>query len=36
MVLPAKHACIGAPYVIKQADLDRPEVKHAIAHAGAV
>jgi excisionase family DNA binding protein len=35
-LLPAKQACIGAPYVIKQADLDRPEVKRAIAHAGAV
>jgi hypothetical protein len=34
--LPAKQACIGAPYVIRQADLDRPEVKHAIAHAGAL
>jgi excisionase family DNA binding protein len=35
-LLPAKQACIGAPYVIKQADLDRAEVKRAIAHAGAV
>jgi len=35
-LLPAKQACIGAPYVIRQADLDRPEVKRAIAHAGAV
>jgi excisionase family DNA binding protein len=35
-LLPAKQTCIGAPYVIKQADLDRPEVKRAIAHAGAV
>jgi len=35
-LLPAKHACIGAPYVIRQADLDRPEVKRAIARAGAV
>src|SRR5215472_10478988 len=26
-LLPAKQTCIGAPYVIKQADLDRPEVK---------
>ena len=34
--LPAKQACIGAPYVIRQADLDRPEVKRAIAHAGAL
>jgi len=35
-LLPAKQACIGAPYVIKQANLDRPKVKRAIAHAGAV
>ena len=34
--LPAKQACIGAPYVIRQADLDRPEVKRAITHAGAL
>jgi excisionase family DNA binding protein len=31
--LPAKQTCIGAPYVIRQADLDRPEVKRAISHA---
>jgi len=35
-LLPAKQACIGAPYVILQADLDRPEVKRAIANARAV
>jgi hypothetical protein len=35
-LLPAKQACIGAPYVIRQADLDLPEVKRAIANAGAV
>jgi excisionase family DNA binding protein len=35
-LLPAKQACIGAPYVILQADLDRPEVKGAIANARAV
>jgi hypothetical protein len=26
----------AAPYFIKQADLDRPEFKRGIAHAGAV
>jgi hypothetical protein len=35
-LLPAKQAYIGAPYVILQADLDRPEVKRAIANARAV
>jgi excisionase family DNA binding protein len=34
--LPAKQTCIGAPYVIRQADLDRPEVKRAISRASAV
>ena len=30
-LLPAKQGCIGAPCVIRQADLGRPEVKRAIA-----
>jgi len=30
-LLPARQACIGAPYVIREADLDLPEVKRAIA-----
>jgi excisionase family DNA binding protein len=35
-VLPAKQVCIGAPYVIREADLDLPEVKRAIANASPV
>jgi hypothetical protein len=35
-LLPAKQACIGAPYVIQQADLELPEVRPAIANAGVV
>jgi excisionase family DNA binding protein len=35
-LLPARQTCIGAPYVIRQSDLDLPEVKRAIAIAGAV
>jgi excisionase family DNA binding protein len=35
-VLPAKQVCIGAPYVIRELDLDLPEVKRAIANANAV
>jgi excisionase family DNA binding protein len=29
-LLPARQACIGAPYVIREADLDLPELKRAI------
>ena len=35
-VLPAKQACIGAPYVIREADLDLPEVRHAAKNGRAV
>ena len=35
-LLPAKQACIGAPYVIREADLDLPAVRHAIANGRAV
>jgi excisionase family DNA binding protein len=35
-VLPAKQVCIGAPYVIRELDLDLPEVKRAIGNANAV
>ena len=29
-LLPAKQACVGAPYVIRQADLDLPTVRRAV------
>jgi len=29
-LLPAKQACIGAPYVIRETDLDLSIVRHAI------
>jgi excisionase family DNA binding protein len=35
-LLPAKHACIGAPYAIREADLDLPAVRHALTRGGAV
>jgi len=35
-LLPAKQACVGAPYIIREADLDLPEVRHAIAKGRAV
>jgi excisionase family DNA binding protein len=35
-VLPAKQACIGAPYVIRELDLDLPAVKRAIKSGRAV
>jgi excisionase family DNA binding protein len=35
-VLPAKQACIGAPYVIREMDLDLPAVKRAIKSGRAV
>jgi excisionase family DNA binding protein len=34
--LPAKQTCIGAPYVIRQADLDLPAVRRAIENGRAV
>jgi excisionase family DNA binding protein len=35
-LLPARQACIGAPYVIRHADLDLPSVRRAIANGRAV
>ena len=35
-VLPAKQACVGAPYVIRKADLELPAVKRAIKSGRAV
>jgi len=35
-LLAAKHACIGAPYAIREADLDLPAVRHALAKGRAV
>jgi excisionase family DNA binding protein len=35
-LLPAKQTCIGAPYVIRRADLDLPQVHRAIASGRAV
>jgi excisionase family DNA binding protein len=35
-LLPAKQACTGAPYVIREADLDLPAVKRAIEKGRAV
>jgi excisionase family DNA binding protein len=35
-LLPAKQACIGAPYVIRETDLDLPAVRRAIEDGRAV
>jgi excisionase family DNA binding protein len=35
-LLPAKQACVGAPYVIRKDDLDRPAVRRALANGRAV
>jgi excisionase family DNA binding protein len=35
-VLPAKQTCVGAPYVIREADLELPALKHAIKGGRAV
>jgi excisionase family DNA binding protein len=35
-LLPARQVCVGAPYVIQEADLNRPAVRHAIANGRAV
>ena len=35
-LLPAKQACVGAPYVIHEDDLDRPAVRRALATGRAV
>ena len=35
-VLPAKQSCVGAPYVIRELDLDRQEVRSAVKNGRAV
>jgi len=35
-LLPAKQACMGAPYVIRETDLDLPAVRRAIENGRAV
>ena len=35
-LLPASQACVGAPYVIREDDLDRPELQRALADGRAV
>jgi excisionase family DNA binding protein len=35
-VLPAKQCCVGAPYVIREIDLDREEVRSAVKNGRAV
>lgn len=35
-LLPARQACPGAPYVIQRNDLDRPEIRRAVANGRAV
>ena len=35
-VLPATQVCFGAPYVIRETDLNRPEVQRAIANGRRV
>jgi excisionase family DNA binding protein len=35
-VLPAKQSCVGAPYVIREIDLDRDEVRNAVKNGRAV
>jgi excisionase family DNA binding protein len=35
-ILPGRQICAGAPYVIREEDLDRPEVRHAIRNGRAV
>jgi Recombinase zinc beta ribbon domain len=35
-LLPARQACVGAPYVIRENDLDRPTVRRALASGRAV
>ena len=35
-VLPARQVCVGAPYVIREDDLDRPPVRRALATGRAV
>jgi excisionase family DNA binding protein len=35
-VLPAKQSCVGAPYLIREIDLDLPEVRHAMQNGRPV
>ena len=35
-VLSARQVCVGAPYVIREDDLDRPSVRRALANGRAV
>ena len=35
-LLPARQACVGAPYVIREVDLDRPAVRRTLANGRAV
>jgi excisionase family DNA binding protein len=35
-LLPARQACVGAPYVIREDDLDRPALQRALANGRAV
>jgi excisionase family DNA binding protein len=35
-LLPARQACVGAPYVIQEDDLDRPAVRRAVENGRAV
>ncbi|MBO0737377.1 MAG: hypothetical protein J2P48_12510 [Alphaproteobacteria bacterium] len=35
-LLPARQVCVGAPYVIREDDLDRPAVRRAIENGRAV
>jgi excisionase family DNA binding protein len=35
-LLPARQICVGAPYVIREDDLDRPAVRGAIENGRAV
>jgi excisionase family DNA binding protein len=35
-VLPARQVCVGAPYVIREDDLDRPAVRRALVNGRAV
>ena len=34
-LLPARQSCVGAPYVIREDDLDRPAVRRALANGRA-
>ncbi len=35
-ILPARQSCVGAPYVIRESDLDRQEVRRAVKNGRAV